>query len=228
MKNFKIILFLSIIIAILNYKICKIFQIIKLNFIIRKTILIVTFVTISILVMNIKISSLQDLSNIFIGKEIADLEPVEVQNLQFSVEEFSSIDKTQEIEYIEEETEAEIKNEETNINQEDLYWLAHVIGAENGNTSYECQLYTGLVVVNRKNDIDFPNTIKEVVFAEGQYAVVSNNRIYMEPSEETWQIAKDILLGKTKKIPDNVVYQAMFVQGSGVYANVDGNYFCYK
>ncbi len=230
MKIKKIFLSLSIVIAILNYKILKITEFKKMNFVIRKT--LKAFIILSVIVMNIKISSLQ---NSFIGKEI-ELESVEVQILQspIPIKESSSIkDKSQEIEYIEEETETdtdteENTKEEANIDQEDLYWLAHVIGAENGNMSYRCQLYTGLVVVNRKEDLDFPNTIKDVVFADGQYAVVANGTIYSEPSEETWQIAKDILLEKTERIPEDVVYQAMFVQGSGVFANVDGNYFCYK
>lgn len=144
MKIKKIFLSLSIVIAILNYKILKITEFKKMNFVIRKT--LKAFIILSVIVMNIKISSLQ---NSFIGKEI-ELESVEVQILQspIPIKESSSIkDKSQEIEYIEEETETETDTdteentkEEANIDQEDLYWLAHVIGAENGNMSYRCQL----------------------------------------------------------------------------------------
>lgn len=120
------------------------------------------------------------------------------------------------------------KIKEANINLEDLYWLAHLIYAENGSNSYRCQLYTGLVVINRVLSKEYPISVKDIIFSKGQYSTVSEGIIYEEPSEQAWQIAWDILLGNTEKIPANVVYQAMFVQGDGIFAEIDGEYFCYE
>ncbi len=119
------------------------------------------------------------------------------------------------------------KAKEANINLEDLYWLAHIIFAENGSNTDLCQIYTGLVIVNRKLHAEYPNTIKDVIFSPGQYSAVDEGKIWEEPSEEAWQIAWDILSGNTEKIPENVVYQAMFIQGSGIFKEIDGEYFCY-
>ena len=119
------------------------------------------------------------------------------------------------------------KAKEANINLEDLYWLAHIIFAENGSNTALCQIYTGLVIVNRKLHEEYPNTIKDVIFSPGQYSTVDEGKIWEEPSEEAWQIAWDILSGNTEKIPENVVYQAMFIQGSGIFKEIDGEYFCY-
>ena len=101
--------------------------------------------------------------------------------------------------------------------------------AEVGNCTYECKTLCGLVVMNRVHSSSFKaETIKEVIFSPGQYATVDNGRIYMDPNEECIEIAEKILSGTIEfEIPENVVYQAQFRQGSGIYKKIGSEYFCY-
>lgn len=117
----------------------------------------------------------------------------------------------------------------TSYSEDDLYWLSHVIMAEVGNCTYECKTLCGLVVMNRVHSSSFKaETIKEVIFSPGQYATVDNGRIYMDPNEECIEIAEKILSGTIEfEIPENVVYQAQFRQGSGIYKKIGSEYFCY-
>ena len=47
---------------------------------------------------------------------------------------------------------------------EDLYWLTHIIAAEAGGQPLEGQIGVGNVVLNRVRDERYPNTIKQVIF----------------------------------------------------------------
>ena len=130
----------------------------------------------------------------------------------------------------EETTEATTESPtESYYSEEDLYWLSHVIAAEVGDSTYESKAMCGLVVMNRVNSVSFKaNTIEDVLFSPGQYATVRSGRIYNEPDEESVEVARKILSGTIEiQIPENVVYQAMFPQGSGIYRKIGSEYYCY-
>lgn len=152
-----------------------------------------------------------------------------------------SIDKS----YIESEKVEEIAKFESNVieedeskqdiedsNESDLYWLSHVIMAEEEGACYLNKLMCGLVVLNRVNDPDFPNTIQEVIFQKNQYASVLsvNNkdpRIYLEPNQDSISAAEEILSGNCSIIvPDDIVYQSEYVLGSGLYMQIENQ--CYS
>lgn len=113
--------------------------------------------------------------------------------------------------------------------EDDLYWLSRVISAEVGNSTYENKAMCGLVVVNRVNSPSFKaETVEEVIFSPGQYETVSNGKIYDEPDEESVEIARKILAGTIEiEIPADVVYQAEFRQGSGIYCQIGNEYYCF-
>lgn len=73
------------------------------------------------------------------------------------------------------------------------------------------------------------NTIRDVVYAPGQYAPVSSGTINREPYPQTRIDMENFLRGRVDTgLPENVVYQALFPQGSGVYEHSpSGHYFCY-
>lgn len=114
--------------------------------------------------------------------------------------------------------------------EEDLYLLAHIINAEaGGGTSYisdQCVYGVGSVVLNRVRDPRFPNTIKEVLWQRGQYYNGWNGAITKEPADRSWQIAQE-LLDEGPIFPPEVVWQANFTQGRGIYLATDKMYFCY-
>lgn len=111
--------------------------------------------------------------------------------------------------------------------------LAHLIFAEAGNQSDECQLATGTVVLNRVKSERYPNSIEEVIYDEGQYECTWDGNFEKEPSQQARDNAYRLLKNEIKNqpeqiLPSNVIYQSSFEQGSGVYAIIGTQYFCYE
>ena len=120
---------------------------------------------------------------------------------------------------------------------DDLYCLAAVIWQEAGASwaSDRLQLMVANVVMNHVASPYFPNTIRGVLtrpYAYGTMAwtgihiPVANDPITKAAIDRCYANAKKILDGY-RLLPSNVIYQAGFVQGSGVYAYESGVYFCY-
>lgn len=110
-------------------------------------------------------------------------------------------------------------------NDEEL--LARIIFAEAGGSTEEDMLLVGNVVLNRVASNRFPNTIREVIFAPGQYAPTWDGAIHKTPSQKAWDCAEKLLNGE-RFCPENVVFQAQFKQGSGVWKKVNNHYYCYQ
>ena len=120
---------------------------------------------------------------------------------------------------------------------EELEMLALVIYQEAGADycSDETRLMVGTVVMNRVADSRFPNTIYEVLTQRAQYGrlhwtgIVWPTRASYESEahavERAYRLAERILLGE-RALPDDVVWQAEFKQGTEVVAYQDGVYFC--
>lgn len=131
-------------------------------------------------------------------------------------------------------TEPPLVVEEQTYTDDDLDLLSRIIYAEVGCTWIpdEVQLYTGSVVLNRVSSPLFPDTLYEVIYQEGQYSPTWNGSIDNEPDERTIENAR-ILLADGSVIPENVVFQANFTQGTGIYHSYydetlgTTTYFCY-
>lgn len=115
------------------------------------------------------------------------------------------------------------------IDENELEMLAHLINGEAGADWCEDEMlyYVGSVVLNRMNSKDFPNTMEGVIFQKGQYACTWDGNYNRTPSERCYRIAEQ-LLTYGSVLPENVVFQAEFKQGSGVYEKVQNMYFCYR
>ena len=108
---------------------------------------------------------------------------------QVQTEEYLTID----IE-VEKETKSTEVSKEYEVDKDDLYWLSHLIMAEEEGASYENKLMCGLVAMNRVKDKSYPNTLEEVIFQKDkkgnvQYACIKSAkgkkaRIYLEPNED--------------------------------------------
>lgn len=105
--------------------------------------------------------------------------------------------------------------------EEDRRLLADCIYWEARGQSFECQCYVGQVILNRVYDRRYPNTIRGVIGQPGQYA----NGIRSSP--DPCYAAADAVLSGQVAMPRNVIYQAQFTQGSGVWKYLEGEYFCY-
>ena len=81
---------------------------------------------------------------------------------------------------------------------EDLYWLSRIISAESQGEPLKGQIAVGNVVLNRVSSVEFPNTVKGVVFdaKDGtQFEPVTNKTVYNEPTPRSVAAAKAALAG---------------------------------
>lgn len=123
------------------------------------------------------------------------------------------------------ETETEMQYSEN-----DMYVLSHIISAESGNCSEEMMIAVGSTVLNRVSDDRFPDTIEEVVFQPGQYSPTWNGTFYNEPTEGAVEVAQ-MLLEEGSQIPEDVVWQSNFPQGTETWKTIESPwgtvmYFC--
>ena len=164
-----------------------------------------------------------------------------VAELIASSEEAQQIEEIQQQPVVEETTTQPIEEatpvteniEEENHDQwwteEDYQYLLMIIVGEAQNCSRQEQMYVGSVVLNRLHSSWFPNqnTIKQVATAKGQYACMWDGNAYKTPTETNKEVALE-LLKNGSVLPENVVFQALFKQGNGVYCKINKTYFCYK
>ena len=128
----------------------------------------------------------------------------------------------------------------------DIALLANIISAEARGEPFEGQVAVGAVVLNRVEDSRFPDTVKGVITQPGQYStkyatVEAANAIQATDSKNGtyyYGICEDsvkaAMMGQVE-MPSNVLYQANFSQGKGVWKSVYFNsgwyastsYFCY-
>ena len=126
---------------------------------------------------------------------------------------------------------------EPTYKQEDLELLALAIYQEAGADycSDETRMMVGSVAMNRVEDDRYPDTIYEVLTQKSQYGRLHwTGPVWPERADRkeeahavarAYTIAERILQGESV-LPEDVIYQAEFPQGSEVVAYQDGIYFC--
>ena len=115
----------------------------------------------------------------------------------------------------------------------DWFNVAHLMMAEAGFTDSTERRLTASVLLNRVDSDKFPGSIGECLYQPGQYSTVRDGGpFWNEPTESCWKDAEELLTqwyetGDTD-LPENVLYQSLFPQGSGTYLISDwGQFFCY-
>ena len=115
------------------------------------------------------------------------------------------------------------------MNTNDVNLLARLIYAEAAANNILDKQYVGAVVMNRLRSGLWGNTLKSVIYAKGQYACTwQGKKFNSTPPEDCISIAQALLQGETYGVPKNVIFQAQFKQGSGVWKKVGSHYYCYK
>ena len=124
---------------------------------------------------------------------------------------------------------------------EDIRILTTTVFHEAGHTTEQLRQYVAQVVLNRVEDSRFPDTVKGVITQPGQYStkyatVEAANAIQATDSKNGTceDSVKAAMMGQVE-MPSNVLYQANFSQGKGVWKSVYFNsgwyastsYFCY-
>lgn len=131
------------------------------------------------------------------------------------------------------EEETEPMEEVKSYSEDDLYYLAVAVCREAGGESEEIQLLVANVIMNRVNSSLYPNTIYEVLTQHKQYGTMWKYGISFPDwadqrvKDQCYSVAKRILEGE-RYCPENVLFQAEFEQGSGIFKQFgDDYYFCY-
>ena len=116
------------------------------------------------------------------------------------------------------------------------HMLAVIIGQETAGVNEEIMMQVGQVILNRVDDPRFPSTIYAVLTDKGQYGHDNGEGFYFpyyvdsEGRDRSYRVARRLLSGE-RVIPSNVVWQAGFMQGDGLYKYHDipphGIYLCY-
>ena len=120
--------------------------------------------------------------------------------------------------------EVEETAEET-VDTAEVDLLARLIYCESNTLEEEAQIYTGSVALNRVSSDKFPNTLEEVIYQKGQYACTG--KLYsITPTKRQYEIAEE-LLKSGSSIPETVVFQSEFRQGSGVWKIIENTFYCY-
>ena len=116
------------------------------------------------------------------------------------------------------------------VNYDDIYLLARLINGEAARNNTLDKQYVGAVVMNRLRMGLWGNTLRSVIYAKGQYACTWNGSrgFNSTPPQDCIDIATALLRGETYGVPANVIYQAQFKQGSGVWKKVGVHYYCYR
>lgn len=100
-----------------------------------------------------------------------------------------------------------IQSGDTFYNQDDLYWLSHIINAESGNQPLIGKIAVGNVVINRLRQDSGLNSIYEVIWDRRygvQFSPTSSGTIYLNPNEESIIAAKICLEGYS--VSDMIIY----------------------
>lgn len=132
----------------------------------------------------------------------------------------------------EETTSVVVTEPKQNYTDDELYYLAAVVCREAGGESDEIQLLVANVVINRVNSAIYPDSIYGVLTDYMQYGMMWKYGVSFpkwadqDTIDHCYDIARRILEGE-RVCPDNVLFQAEFEQGSGIYKQFDGFYFCY-
>ena len=122
-----------------------------------------------------------------------------------------------------------------NLTYDNLLLLAKIIHAEAGSSwlTEEHRQLVASVVINRVNSSEFPNTIYDVIHQRGQYSSAGTKYFNsLKPSKACVFSALKVLANGSIA-PKDVVFQAGFKQGSGVYKSINDRilgttYFCYS
>lgn len=129
---------------------------------------------------------------------------------------------------------------------EDIRILTTTVFNEAGHTTEQLRQYVAQVALNRVADSRFPNTVKGVITQRGQYstryATVEAAQAIKNTDAANGTNYYNICMNSVKtamkgqvNMPSNVLYQANFSQGQGVWQSVYFNsgwyastsYFCY-
>ena len=115
---------------------------------------------------------------------------------------------------------------EIELTWEEKTLLASVVWVEARGESEEGQQAVAEVIINRMHADNFPETLKGVVFAEGQFksaAFVDE----AEPTQAQYEAVEKALYGPYV-LPEDVVFFATYPTNDNVWGEIGGHIFCHQ
>lgn len=128
--------------------------------------------------------------------------------------------------YMEEKIEVECRYPDIELTWEEQQLLAKVIWVEARGESAEGQQAIAEIVYNRMISDGFPDTLKSVIYAEGQFRSVD----FLEeatPGQAQYEALENALEGPYV-LPINVVHFATYPVNENVWGQIGGHIFCYQ
>ena len=110
--------------------------------------------------------------------------------------------------------------------EQGLYWLSRIISAESRGEPIVGQIAVGNVVLNRVAHVNYPDTIRDVVFDANhgvQFEPVSNGTVYNEPTEKSVLAAKMVLEGAD--VVEDCIYFYAPALSPGTWINRNAEYY---
>lgn len=105
---------------------------------------------------------------------------------EYQIQKTNTVYKKLEVNYIPEPEEIVENQKVVEMNIDEAQLLMKLARSEAGDNGVEAQLLVMNVVMNRVNDENFPDSIKEVIYAKNQFSVVSNGSMKKtEPSADS-------------------------------------------
>ena len=127
--------------------------------------------------------------------------------------------------YKEEKVEVECRYPDVELTYEEKVLLAKMVWVEAQGESAEGQQAVAEVVLNRLVSEDFPNTLKGVIYSEGQFRSTPKLGDAV-PSQAQFEAVEQALEGPYV-LPIEVVFFATYPVNKNVWGEIGGHTFCY-
>lgn len=128
--------------------------------------------------------------------------------------------------YFEEELREESRYPDLNLTDEDIELLASLVWAEARGECEEGQQAVAEIVLNRLISDEFADTVKDVIYADGQFRSVDVLKD-AEPYQAQYD-AIDRAIHGPYILPEDVVHFATFRTNDNVWGQIGGHIFCYQ
>lgn len=127
--------------------------------------------------------------------------------------------------YYEELPQVEKRFPDIHLNQEDRQLLARVVWVEARGESFEGQQAVAEVVLNRMASGKFSDSLRGVIYAEGQFRSVD----FLDEAEpyQTQYEAVDRALNGPYVLPEDVYFFATYPTNDKMWGKIGGHIFCY-
>lgn len=130
------------------------------------------------------------------------------------------------IRYYEEDLSGDPRHPDIQLTDQEKYLLAQVVWTEARGEIAEGQQAVAEVILNRLASGSFPDTLKGVLFADGQFRSID----YLEeaiPEQAQYDAIERAIYGPYI-LPEDVVHFATYRATKNVWGQIGGHYFCYQ